>query len=207
MPSPIETKSILHRLNLESDDIGQPVSIAADSDYEPYIKGLIDEFHTPSRFKSYKFASETSEVALLVKGICNTNLNDRAQIIANRLHRTEKAAQEIIGHMTSLRPGSLVQILTEINGQQALIFTKVDHSEYLDENELKNRQGLPHHRRVQKSTIILFEDADTIADIQVSDTNNKISRYWWKDFFELEELQTSEQSTNKSRIALGDKSM
>ncbi|NIB44446.1 nucleoid-associated protein [Pseudomaricurvus alkylphenolicus] len=196
------TLSVLHHLNLTADSVGSPIPIESDSDFESYIAKLMEDFYDPRRFKSYHFASETTEVATALKGVTAANWSQRAQIVAERLHRVEIATQKSVSQLVELRSGSLVQIYTQINGQQAIIITKVDHSEFLDESELKSRLGLPFRQRIQKSMVALFEDETTIAEIRVSDTNAKISVYWWKDFLELEELKTSEKNTQTSFAAI-----
>lgn len=196
------TLSVLHRLDLSATGVGNAISIAPDSDFESYRCKLMEAFYNPKRFKSYRFQSLTTEVAQALIGINAGNWSERTQIIAARLHNTEKNTQSAVSQLTELRSGSLVQILTQLNGQQAMILTKVDHSEYLDDSELKSRLGLPFRQRVQKSMIALYEDADTIAEIRVSDTNAKIATYWWQDFLELVELKTAERNTQLAFSAI-----
>lgn len=196
------TSSILHRINLTEDSAGSPTTIENKGDFSTYTTSLINEFKTTSRYKSYKFASQYTEVAGLMNNISAENWQERAQVIVERLHRIEKDTKEAIKHITELRRGSFVQILTEIDEVQAVILTKVDSIEYLDDSNLEKRAGLPFANKIQKFALIYLNSDSNVIDIKVGDSNSKISAYWWKDFLELEEINTSEKNTLSSFNAI-----
>lgn len=186
----------LHRIDLDNDEIGERFEIGDDSDFDSYVEKLMEDMYESSRFKAYKFSSEETEVVRQVVNLATDSWEERSQVIAARLFRTEKATQERMQHIVSLRVGSLVQIFAEVDGQKSLILTKVDHDNYLDESTLKEKLGLPINQRVQKTAIICADEDNSITDIRLSDTNNKISQYWWRDFLEVEELKSSEKNTS-----------
>lgn len=189
----IETS--LHKIDLEEESIGERIIVGSDTDFTTYVSKLIDEMYESKRYKSYKFLSNETEVVKQVIGIRSDFWIDKSQIIAERLLRIEKAAQQRVQHMVDLRVGSLVQILVTVDGQQNLIITKVDHSAYLDAASFMEKLGLPVHQRAQKTAIISYEDEITIGSIRLGDTNKKISEYWWRHFLEVEELKSSEKNT------------
>jgi len=192
----------LHRIDLEEEVIGDRAVVGPGTGFISYVSKLIDDMYESSRYKSYKFASTETEIVRQVLDINSECWIEKSQIIAERLLRIEKNAQARVQHLTELRVGSLVQILVTVDGQQNLIITKVDHSSYLDEVSLMEKLGLPVNQRAQKTAIISYEDEVTIGNVRLGDTNKKISEYWWKHFFELEELKSSEKNTELAFVAI-----
>jgi hypothetical protein len=193
---PIQTTNIsLHRIDLAQQTIGNPQSISGKGDFDSYVSTLMDEIQQSTRYKSFRFPSLQTEVARQVLNVAPNNWEQSSQVIADRLFRVEKESQDRLRHMIDLRRGSLVQILGEVNKQKTVVITKVDHDEYLDEVQLTTHLGLPIRQRTQKVAVFTFEKNNSIKEIHVSDTNNKISLYWWKDFLEVEELRSSEKNT------------
>ena len=185
----------LHRIDLELEEMGERIAIGADTDFNGYVQTLIDDIYDSSRSKSYKFPSDETEVARQVLSIDNNNWIKRSQIIAKRLLRIEKITQKQMQSITDLRKGSLVQLLVNIDGKINFIITKVDHNAYIDEESLKKQSGLPETKRAQKTAFISYEDKEHISGIKLSDSNSSISKYWWSDFLEVEELNPSEKNT------------
>jgi len=144
-------RTSLHRIDLSMDRIGKPIVADAESDFKPYVQKLVDELYESPRYKSYRFASTETEIAKQLAGISTEAWDNNSQVIAERLLRVEKAAQERIQHINDLRSGSLVQIYAEIEGQKTVILTKVDHNAYLDESSLIEKLGLPVQQRAQKT--------------------------------------------------------
>jgi len=195
MPDASVAKTSLHRIDLDKESIGDRVTITENNDFDDYVSNLIEDMYDSNRYKSYKFSSNETEVARQVLEMNEEMWEEKSQIISERLLRSEKLAQERLKEFTHLRVGSLVQLLGRVDGKNILIVTKVDHNAYLDEENLKKHLGLPIHQRVQKTAIFSYEDKNTLGDIRLSDTNKKISQYWWKDFLEVEELKSSESNT------------
>lgn len=192
----------LHRIDLEEETIGERIVVGSDTDFRTYVGKLIEDMYESNRYKSYKFSSNETEIVRQVLAINSECWIEKSQIIAERLLRIEKAAQERVQHLTELRVGSLVQILVTVDGQKNLIITKVDHSPYLDEVSLMEKLGLPVNQRAQKTAIISYEDETTIGNVRLGDTNKKISEYWWKHFFEVEELKSSEKNTELAFLTI-----
>ncbi|WP_339065532.1 hypothetical protein [Teredinibacter turnerae] len=188
-------KTSLHRIDLNEEEIGDRLVIKDDNDFDQYVENIVDDMYQSSSYKSYRFSSGETEVAKQAANMSVDCWDDRSQIIAKRLLRIEKLAQERVKKMVSLRTGSLVQIYAEVDGQITLIITKVDHNSYLNEVDLKKQLGLPENQRVQKTAIISFEADNSVNDIRINDTNRKISQYWWQDFLETEEIHSSEKNT------------
>jgi len=195
MPDITILKTSLHRIDLNEEEIGDRLAIKDDSDFDQYVLKIVDDMYELPSYKSFKFSSSETEISRQAALMSVESWDERSQFIARRLLRIEKLAQERVKQMVSLRTGSLVQIYAEVDGQRNLIVTKVDHSAYLNETNLKKQLGLPESQRVQKTAIISFEEDHSVSGIRISDTNRKISQYWWQEFLEAEELHSAEKNT------------
>lgn len=190
--------SYFHRIDLDSDIAGESTEIESGTDFQAYITSVVKELLSTPRYKSYRFSSPHSEVSSLIRGLTIDNWKARAQIVVERLHRIERSTREAVRHIADLRKGAFVQTLTEVDGLTVVIFTKVDSFEYLDDSELKKRIGLPFNKKVQKYTLIYLDAEQNVTEVNSGDSNAKISSYWWKDFLELTEINSSESNTTKS---------
>tara|TARA_R110000787_G_scaffold286186_1_gene403623 strand:+ start:23563 stop:24585 length:1023 start_codon:yes stop_codon:yes gene_type:complete len=199
MPQVINIEqTTIHRIDLQQPDVGENIHVDTNNDFHSYVEKLVEEIFSSSRSKAYKFQMNlTTEVANQIHDISDDNWLDIAQVIAERLFKIEKLTQAKIEHLVDLRVGSFVQILATVNGNKTLILTKVDHNSYLEEEEFKEQSGLPLNQKVQKTALIIFE-ADEISEVKLTDSNNPISKYWWSDFLELEELNSSEKNTSSA---------
>ncbi len=191
-------EAALHRIDIHDDEMGSALNIGNDTDFNSYVTDLMDDIYESPRYKAFKFKSLTSEVSIAISPIQREKWDIQSAIIAKRLHKTEKDKQEKYEKLTTFRTGSLLQLLVSVDEKISLIITKVDHDAYLNENNLKEQFGLPKNKKSQKTAIIGYEDDETISEIRISDSNTKISEYWYSDFLEAEELQSSEKNTNLS---------
>jgi len=90
------------------------------------------------------------------------------------------------------------------NDRQMIIIGKADHNAFLDEADLSVHNGLPWKKKIFKSFLLLADYEGNVHKILVSDTTNAITKYWWSDFLELEEVRTDTHNT-KHFIELIDK--
>jgi hypothetical protein len=207
MPTEKVIATSLYRIDLDQEELEGQIVAGPDTDFTGYTKALIQELQESDRQKAYLFPSADTEVARQIKELKDdiSNWDDATEVIAKRLFREEKKVQDEVAHMNvKLRVGSLVQIFAEVDGQEIMIITKVDHSTYLNEDTFKEQNGLPVNQKVrtQKTAIINFDENGEISTLQLSDTNAKISRYWWDDFLEAQEVNPSERNTIKAFNAI-----
>lgn len=191
--------SSLHHIDLESTEI-PAVEITQDNqDVESYIQKLVDDVSKEEVKRQFKFSSDSTEVkAAIDKILCDETFEEQSQVIANRLLKKEKDAQNKYAHITDIKKGSLLQCFVKKDDSKFYVITKVDHTQILDLSELKKHIGPPYERRVIKAGIFHFDENNTTSQIFVYDTNPKTSVYWWKDFLELEEMTTDEVNTSLS---------
>lgn len=189
-------KIAVHKIDITKHKVKKRIDIQSDSNFTEYVNELLEDMYKEnSRHKLFQFESETTEVASLVQKTNETNWKKRTRSMAERLHRSEVNKQDELGNFQTLKRGALVQLFLDIDDQKTIIFTKVDLDSYLDERKLKKKSGLPIKKRTQKTAIVSFNNDDTFHSINVSDSNNTISEYWWKDFLEARELNSSESNT------------
>lgn len=189
----------LHHIDLNNDSILPTDFQAKANDLNNYIIKLLDIITKVKNNRRFIFSSDTTEVRSALNAILNNKeFTKSPQIIANRLFRVENQAQEKYEKITTIHKGSLIQSYLNYDDSDMYIITKVDHYSFLDEKDLQTHIGLPFEKHVLKVAIIEFTDDKDVLKTYVYDTNIKISEYWWKDFLELEEINTDEQNTQVS---------
>jgi len=61
---------------------------------------------------------------------------------------------------------------------------------------------LPYEKHVFKTCIIIYNEDKYLENIAISDSNSRLSTYWWEDFLELRELNSNEYNTKTAFEAL-----
>jgi hypothetical protein len=187
----------LHQID-HVNSVIQPLSIPKDNDdLITYLKELIIKISETDGKRQFIFESDTTEVKKLIDNIIEgSDFKSATAKIADRLMRKEQNAQSDIEHLKhEIQKGILIQAKLEINASYKVIIAKADHTEYLDDQNLRNRKGLPVKRKLYKALMMDFDRKGSIENIYVYDTNLNIARYWWSDFLELQELNTDEHNT------------
>lgn len=188
---------VLHQIDHVGSVIKQ-LNVAQDNeDFKLYINELLNKITDAENKRQFIFESEDTEVKLLIEKIIKgDDFLKAAEKIADRLMRKEQNAQSDIEHLKhEVQKGILVQALVEIGNKRKLVIAKADHIEYLDDQNLKQRKGLPLKKKLYKALMLEFNKKNEILDIFVYDTNSRIAKYWWSDFLELTELNTDEHNT------------
>src|SRR5690606_20805661 len=77
------------------------------------------------------------------------------------------------------------------------VITEADHNQFLDEIDFTLKNGLPWEKRIFKAFLARF-NAENPTEIFVYDTTNRMARYWWDNYLELEEKYTDTHNTKTS---------
>lgn len=196
-------------------DLNSPVQKnLSDDAAKEYIPELIKKILVSKNIRQYYSSSYTTEVmAHIIKieasieayleasitGQANSNIYDNDfAVIANRLHKKQSEAESKIHHMdVEVKKGSLIQSLLKYNNKAIFLLALVDHNRFLDEDELKNKEGLSYNKAALKACLIYFNDDNSIEKICITDTSSTIAKYWSSDFLELNE--TKDDTTNTER--------
>jgi len=156
-------------------------------------KSIIEERES----RVFKTRSETSEVFTAIKKILlNTkDLRTQAVIISKRLLTIENQTQERYKQFADIKKGSLFICKFSLETITNIILVKIEHTPFIDENDLKKHIGLPYKNEILKSCLFQFDDENSIMSIIAHDSNGDISDYWWNKFLELEKVSSDEQNT------------
>ncbi|TVT79307.1 nucleoid-associated protein [Pseudomonas sp. H3(2019)] len=190
----------IFEINLEKENLPAPYKNPQKSEIQAYIKQLARDMLNNHIGQEHRFASEHCEMSTLSNLLITIDFENASKLTAERLHQIERQTQEKHKHLITLRRGSLLESHIELYGYTYILFFKIDHAGFLDEN-FDWKIGLPEKQIAQKSAVIKFE-GEVIAQVWVGDTNAKISEYWWKDFLELTPLSTPETNTKNAFIAI-----
>ncbi len=190
-------------------DNGKIVNIDIDSQSEDlikYIDRLLADIKESSSRRVFNFRSETTEVRTAITSMFNKKYKEAVKITTERLMSVEKQTQLSMNKLgISIQKGSLFQTHIHMdNGHQMIIIGKADHNAFLDASDLSVHNGLPWKKKIFKSFLLLADYDGNVIKIMVSDTTNAITKYWWSDFLELEEVRTDTHNT-KQFIELIDK--
>lgn len=171
-----------------------------------YIGSLIDNIFESGNSRDYEFQSETKEVCEALKRILDAgDFPTEAEIIGKRLLKSETDAQVGIEHLKhSIPKGSLVQArVLDDDSRTAIVISKADHADFLDEESFDERRGLPLHKKVFKAALISFNEKSVIESVKVYETGS--AKYWWNAFLELNEKRSDALNTKTALQKIDDK--
>lgn len=169
------------------------------------IENLLAIIQEDSRLKPYQIKSEET---LVVKNIQNVLTDDISafQAIASHLLECERMAQaKIYSTATKVKQGSLIQALVKLDETMyQYIIAKVEHTQWIDGNDLSSRIGFSFDKRsLWKSAIFTLHRIDDqwIFDTVHVYTDTK-AKYWIVSFLEVEEKRDDAINTYKAFKAL-----
>ena len=200
------TSVSLHQIDQSKNELVVPEVADSSEGLNHYIESLIKDIFESGRHRDYEFQSETKEVCAALGRIVNgADFATEAGVIAARLLQSELDAQAGINHLlNSIPKGSLVQALvSDDDGKTAIVISKADHTEILDEESFEERRGLPIHKKVFKAALISFDVEKVVESVKVYETGS--AKYWWGAFLELNEKRSDSINTKTALEKLDDK--
>lgn len=200
-------KTSVHQINHAASEVRLLPAASDNQDLVDYIYELLEKIARADSKRKFRFASATGEVNNLITRItAGEDFNTQTTAIADRLMRKEQNAQADIEHLKhDIQKGVVFHILFEDDEVTKLIISKADHAEYLDDQDLKKRKGLPKKKKTYKAFLVEFSEALAVGELYVYDTNATISRYWWDNFLELDEVNTDTHNTDEAFNAIDKK--
>jgi len=197
--------SSLHQIDHFNETISKKKISEYSTDLNRYVKKLFDEIVTSNSKRKFQFRSDTTEVRTAIQNIITGQYDSGSEVNASRLLKIEKDAQEKIAHLNiKIQKGSLFQAFIE-QSNKTFILCKADHNDFLDEIDFSLRKGLPWEKRIFKAIMVNFNSNNSVSEVFIYDTNNRISKYWWYDFLELEEKYTDTHNTKTALDTLDKK--
>lgn len=208
----------LHSVDITlSDPIKRDIKL---TDAEYYIKGLIKKLIENKNKREYE-TNEVSFVSNCIKSMVNfdlsysqaavtTTLNEnndntdypeifinQSNLIAKKLYIEQLKAQEKY-KFTEIKNGGLVQALAKLENNYVYIICFIDHSSFIDENDLLEKIGLPKDKATLKSSIFYLSEDCEFTDIYLSDSRPKITEYWYDAFLEVKETRNNITNTKNA---------
>lgn len=195
----------LHQIDHSTNEIKE-IDISTESDdLNQYTNRLINEITTSTNKRQFEFKSDTTEVRIAISKFLDENYDEAVEINSKRLLDVEKIAQSKIAHLNKvIQKGSLFQAVLKDSNETTIIISKADHNKFIDEVDFTLKNGLPWEKRIFKAFLVKFNNADT-KNLYVYDTTNRMARYWWDSYLELEEKFTDTHNTKTSLDVLDKK--
>lgn len=199
------TFTSLHQIDHSTDEIKEIDISTQSDDLGRYTNRLINEITASTNKRQFEFKSDTTEVRIALSKYLEENFEEAAKINSNRLLDVEKVAQSKIAHLDKvIQKGSLFQAVLSENDTTTIIISKADHNQFLDEVDFTLKNGLPWEKRIFKAFLVKFQGSMPV-NIYVYDTTNRMARYWWDSYLELEEKFTDTHNTKTSLDVLDKK--
>ncbi|MEI8666986.1 nucleoid-associated protein [Pseudoalteromonas sp. B131b] len=194
----------LHRVDVKTD---APVPMALDGTAEglkTYTELVLKELLESPRSRYFQFKDMDELVpSSLVAISSGEDWTAKSTQIAQKLYDVELIVQDKIKQLTDVRMGGLLQLKIRHDESLKFVIIKIDNSEYLDEDNLDLKSGLPTSKsRLQKAAVITFTPEHTVDEVIVSDSKSTITKYWYLSFLIAEQLQDSETNTKNAFNAI-----
>lgn len=192
-------KLLSHNILVEEEKIVE--NKITNEEAKDFFNSIIDEVLEKETKKSYKPRTPTTEViSIITKVLKDMDSNEELLVnISKRLLKYEISTQKDIDKLgTKIKKGCLLQAYIKKNEKKNFIITKIEATDGLDMTELRMRAILPFSKKIIKNALFEINEDEEFGDIFLSDTNANISKYWYDDFLELEEMTTDEMNTQKT---------
>lgn len=192
-------KLLSHNILVEEEKIVE--NKITNEEAKDFFNSIIDEVLEKETKKSYKPRTPTTEViSIITKVLKDMDSNEELLVnISKRLLKYEISTQKDIDKLgTKIKKGCLLQAYIKKNEKKYFIITKIEATDGLDMTELRMRAILPSSKKIIKNALFEINEDEEFGDIFLSDTNANISKYWYDDFLELEEMTTDEMNTQKT---------
>lgn len=166
-----------------------------------YIEQLISYINTNSSVREYKTQSVSTEVISGILEIVKHQseekiVKQKIDLIAERLLRKEKEAQEQVANMNiKVQKGSLLLALIEDEGKIQFLLAKVEHTDFFDDIDYSIKSGFSRDTKKIWKTCLFDIDNVNVSQFYAKIYSNTAAKYWWYDFLELEEIKSDEYNT------------
>ncbi|QWQ16694.1 nucleoid-associated protein [Providencia rettgeri] len=198
-------KSALFNVSIKDNSVLER-TIEHNDDFVRYCKNVLQELVDTKRNKSYKFKDTNELVPRHVVSLIENqdDWEERTKNIAEKLLNVEIDVQARMEHLDiEIQKGALLILLLLIDNEKRFAILKIEHNGFLDENDVKLKQGLPEKTRLQKTCLACINSNNNeIEQLLISDSGKGISEYWWNRFLSTEELSNSEKNTTNAFMSI-----
>lgn len=186
----------VHKINRETNTVEEKNT--SNEDLQGYINSLMQGVISNRNYKRYKPVRETAEINKIVEKSVKDEgiLEEEKHCLAEKYLAAEIVGQDRIKNLKNeIRRGYLIEALVQEEEKFYYSISKVEIDEFIDDELLTNRTGLPYKDKILKTALFIYDKQKVREDIWVLDKAN--SEYWIKDFLEVEELNKDEITTKK----------
>lgn len=161
-----------------------------------FIDGLMTEVFDNKNYKRFKVKEYNTYVIKQITDYIQAESipDDSHDDIATRYLEAEiigREAAERLGQKVKM--GYLFQALLSKDSHYYYILSKIETTSFLSEIDFTKINGMPFADKALKSCLIKFDEDKLLEDIYILDKND--SKYWHRDFLDLQEYTTDELST------------
>lgn len=185
----------IHKIDIQNNQVSKPYNELTNREIKSYVEEIIFEVIKSNRTQSYKFDEKYSKLPEVIKSLSTESFDSSSTDLAAKLLSCEVAAQERYKSITEIRKGSLLSVHFEAISREFLLLVKIDHASFFDETEYTKKTGLPEKQRAQKSALFELISGELNPTVIVSDSSQKITDYWYRDFLSLIPLSSNEKNT------------
>lgn len=191
-------KLLSHNILIEEEKIEEKE--IKNEEARVFFNTVINEILEKEAKKAYKTNSLTTEIVSIIRNNFKSDFSyDELRNIPKRLLKCEIEAQKKIDKLgIKVKKGCLLQAHIKKGQKNYFIITKIEAADGLDMDDLKIRNILPNSKKILKNALFEIDQEGEFENIFLSDTNSDISKYWYEDFLELEEMTTDEMNTEKT---------
>ncbi len=194
----------LHQIDVVKKT-SRPILISKHNDLEDYLTTLLDEITKKEQKREYAFSREKTEFKTTLLSYYKNQIlqkNTDSSHFANRLLDIEINTDEEYGHLGAdnkgiVKKGSFLQFIYRENSEIFYLGVKIEHQEFLDENDFKKKVGLSVANKVYKACHVSYVKS-VPNKINIYDTNSKPAKYWWYSFFELKVVRDNALNTKEA---------
>lgn len=180
-------------------------SIQDGADLVSFARNLISSTALANEHRKFRWPTESALVPGLLRTLVSNaaEFTETTQILAERLHQKEINAQKEVAHLNvEVQKGSLLQMVFKQEGTPHVLLVKAQLESFLNSTEYKRTEGYPIEDAVLKMCLVEFDAQHRPITVSVSDSNSRLSTFWWKDFLELTEVSTDESNTTTALHAM-----
>lgn len=127
----------IHQIDINTTKVDEIKKELFDSDFDSYLKGLLEIISKGSSGRLFEFHSVTTEIRALIPKLLKSEAFTKISLIAaNRLLIKEQEIQKKIEKLdVEIQKGILVQAVYHEDSRFKYVICKADHSEFLKDGD------------------------------------------------------------------------
>ena len=194
---------IFKSINVVNYEVGTVVNKQPPDEFDAHIDELITHIKTNNSVRDYVTSSNKTEVISSVLEVCNdcnegTFVNN-SNIIAKRLLKVEMETQEKVSVLNvNVKKGSLIQALLRDNGKYYYLLAKVQHSDFVDDDDFSFKTGFSKDKKsIWKSCLLDLSDLSS-SQFFAKIYTDVVAKFWSREFLELVPVRNDESNTRNA---------